>query len=44
MNGQFKKAGKRIFSITGATQFMNELDFRFQQLRHSKKNHLSKKN
>lgn len=44
MNGQIKKAGKKIFSIIGATQLMNELDFRFQQIRHSKNNRIFKKN
>lgn len=38
MNGQFKKAGKKIFSIVGATQLLNEMNFRFQQIGQYNKN------
>jgi ubiquinone/menaquinone biosynthesis C-methylase UbiE len=38
MKSQFKKAGKNLFSIFGATQLLNELNFRFQQIGQYNKN------
>lgn len=38
MKSQFKKAGKNLFTILGATPFLNELNFRFQQIGQYNKN------
>jgi len=38
MNSLLKQAGKRFFSLMGATPIMDEFNFRFQQIWHLRKN------
>lgn len=38
MNSRLKQAGKRFFSLMGATPIMDEFNFRFQQIWHLRKN------
>jgi ubiquinone/menaquinone biosynthesis C-methylase UbiE len=43
MNSRLKQAGKKIVELMGAIPLMNELNFRFQQIGHLRKNKTYKK-